>query len=61
MKKIRVFSLLLCLILTLQCAVAPVWATQTENTTEETTETTTASEPTGPTYVIPEKTARPIC
>ena len=54
MKKIRVFSLLLCLILTLQCAVAPVWATQTENTTEETTETTTASEPTGPAYVIPE-------
>ena len=55
MKKIRICCLLLCLILTLQCAVAPVSATEAENTTADSTETTTVPETTGAVYDIPEQ------
>ena len=52
MKKFRFCCLLLCLILTLQCAVVPGWATETEDQT--TTESTTVPETTGVVYDIPE-------
>ena len=55
MKKIRICCLLLCLILTLQCAVAPVSATEAENTTADSTETATVPETTGAVYDIPEQ------
>ena len=54
MKKFRFCCLLLCVLLTLQCVVAPAWATGTENTTADTTETTTVPETTGVVYDIPE-------
>ena len=54
MKKIRICCLLLCLVMALQCAVAPAWATGVENTTADTTESTTAPETTGPVYDIPD-------
>lgn len=50
MKKNRICCLLLCLILALQCAVAPVWATESEGTTES----TTVPETTGVVYDIPD-------
>ena len=50
MKKYKLFCLLLCLILTLQCAAVPAVATETEDTTE----TTTVPETTGAVYEIPE-------
>lgn len=53
MKKIRFCCLLLCLILALQCAITPAWATEVETTAPEATESTTAPVPTGPVYNIP--------
>ena len=52
MKKFRFCCFLLCLILTLQCAVIPAWATETEDQT--TTESTETTETTGPVYNIPD-------
>ena len=54
MKKVRICCLLLCLVLALQCAVAPVRATEAEGTTSDTTESTTVPETTGVPYEIPE-------
>ena len=50
MKKFRFMSLLLCMILALQCAIVPVGATETESTTES----TTVPETTEVVYDIPE-------
>ena len=52
MKKCKLCCLVLCLLLTLQCAVVPVGATEAEGT--NTTETTTVPETTGAVYDIPE-------
>ncbi len=54
MKKIRFCCFLLCLLMTLQCAVAPAWATEAEDTTAGTTESTTVPETTGAVYDIPD-------
>ena len=50
MKKFKFMSLLLCLCLALQCAIVPIKATETG----ETTESTTVPETTGAVYDIPE-------
>lgn len=49
MKKFKFMSLLLCVLLALQCAAVPVMATETEDTTES----TTVPETTGVVYDIP--------
>ncbi len=50
MKKFRFMSLLLCLLLVMQCAIVPIRATETEDTTES----TTVPETTDVVYDIPE-------
>lgn len=54
MKKFRFLSLLLCLLLALQCAVVPTYATQAEDTTGETGETSGSAQVTDPVYDIPQ-------
>ena len=46
MKKFRFICLLLCLVLALQCAVVPVYASEAEDTTADTTESTAVPETT---------------
>lgn len=53
MKKIRFLSLLLCLVLALQCAVVPTYATEAGDTTGETGETAATTATTSPVYDIP--------
>lgn len=46
MKKFRLICLLLCLLLTLQCAAVPAYASEAEDTSADTTESTTVPETT---------------